>query len=680
MKSVPLQSKINNLIAGFILLGGVTLFTSNRSHLIAGVVGLLVCAIMFLVHKMEKENPKKGHAEFAQAFFVFVLLMGSILLVAQRYSSFLSKKVTKIGLGVIMITAFVIFLYDCYILIKRILACKIKVKVVESIAVLLVIGICTYLSVEIFGFWCRWDSYAYLYDFKLLAIEDINSLSGLRICNHISYAYALIAFVINSVVRDMEVTLLAINLVFYLLSVAFIYTIIGVSVPKTKRVYKLLGTVLYAISPFTMGLVGMINLDYFLMCVIVFYLYFCIKDLRILQLLAIICVIYSKETGVLIAASFVGVNFLYNMIAKYKATKKITLVDEIVNTNIVAIFFLGLAWLFAYSKGSWTGTNTDAGMELAESVKFNIFDVNLSYISDRLQAFFFTNFNWLLISITVLLTIMYMIQNKRSIKRMLTRFFSNKFNWYLITLLVINTAFNLVFVTYNHARYGMANTIVITCFFVKAVALLRKDVVKNSILAIAIVILGIQSFYSVDPVMKLMFPTESIGSASLSATKDTVLKRTDFLFSDAVVYNRQANYYDVALEMLLDEMNFTTDDTLVFSNEFKATTVGGEVDSLYLLGGYGYHYTDRPYYVSWNEKTSEIYRSRSQKNKLKIIYMNKKYKEKDLFKQQSFYIKMPWGDTLFDEVISKDFDISESYTVSYRGWVLEGYKLQKKSK
>lgn len=118
--------------------------------------------------------------------------------------------------------------------------------------------------------------------------------------------------------------------------------------------------------------------------------------------------------------------------------------------------------------------------------------------------------------------------------------------------------FSILFVTVNHARYiDVHFPILYICAFY-GMCMISCEKVRNAFLGILCILFLIQSFYTLDPITKILFKNYNVGSTVMvSATQGEFL-------ADSMVYNQQFQYFDQALNLAMRDIVDKKDAKLFF--------------------------------------------------------------------------------------------------------------------
>ena len=183
-------------------------------------------------------------------------------------------------------------------------------------------------------------------------------------------------------------------------------------------------------------------------------------------------------------------------------------------------------WLIAYYLvGHWEGNGA--------------FEIDLNYIKAKLLSLLAINFNWLLIALALTVFIIGVLKKKQINKSisLIPMLFS------MIAFLI----FSVLFKTINHPRY--IDALVAQIYLVMAYILINyidKKAIKIFISSALILLLFIQSFATIDPLMLKLFPNINIGNKTLITTSE--------ILSDGIAYNRQYQGWGKVVDMALEDV------------------------------------------------------------------------------------------------------------------------------
>lgn len=533
----------------------------------------------------------------------------------------------------------------------------------------------TFTNADVFDTWLRWDNYEYYRFMEQITFDALfEKVSAFRIAGHQTYALSLLVLILNYITEDTIITVYLLNFIYlfggYICFMALIRKMFsGLSFTE---IY--LGSLLYALSPFFLGGMKCINLEFYLTFSLLLYLTASVYNFKALQFIAGFMLIFGKETGVVIMFVIMAVNVLWNNI-DIKSLKKYIKTEDFYYA--LMILLLGLLWLVDYEGHQWLSTNVFP-YETVDGSLFNNLGVSWIYIKDKLTVLFLSQFNWIFwIGIIVCLcaeivniipTISYVNQ---------ANVLKNKAWMEMLGAAIGCLSVNLFMITYNHYRYIAPLIPILYLLFLRAVnILIGKVFIRCCIYCMVSLLLFVQCFRTIDPLMKHCFANLNIGESAVLCSPPNNVIEFGAPFTGEVQYNRQIADFDATLDNIIKCVDYSDDSCIVFSDEFSAKSANknGYIGAVHCIGGYGYQYVKNPTrYVSWDKQNGKRYLSGSDKNEMNIVYLSSADQMIDLKQKYDrvIYIKMPWQDNLYKNEIEK-MNLPET-KVTYRGWELNAY-------
>lgn len=531
------------------------------------------------------------------------------------------------------------------------------------------------INADIFDTWLRWDNYEYYRCMETITFRAlVEKVSAFRICGHQTYALSLLVLIVKYITGSAIVTAYLLNFLYLIGGYICFMALMRKLFSGLSFAEIFLGSFLYALSPFFFGAMKCLNLEFYLAFSLLVYLAASAYDLRGLQYIGGFMLIFGKETGVVIMLAIMAANVLREII-ELKSLKAYFRTKNFYFALMT--FILGVLWLVDYKKHTWLASNAYP-FETVDGSTFNAVGVSWVYIKDKLRVLFLSQFSWIFwIGITVFLClwIIRKLQGKSYAGQ--SNLLKNKV-WLEMLAAGIGCLFvNLLMITYNHYRYLSPLIPVLYLLFLRAVNILvRKKYFRCGIYCVISVLLFLQCFRTVDPVMKHFFVNLAIGEDAVLCSPPNNVIDFGAPFIGEVQYNRQIADFDRALDDLIGSIGYDDDTCIVISDEFtaKSANKNGYIGAVHAIGGYGYQYIDSfTRYVSWDQQNEKRYLSKSDKNEMHIVYLSSAARMMELKQQYGrvVYIKMPWQDNLYKNEIEA-LDLPET-TVKYRGWELNAY-------
>lgn len=559
-----------------------------------------------------------------------------------------------------------------------------RARAYTAAAFLLIMVVHIAVNLRIFRFWPRWDSYAYLFDFYKLSADGIFHHDGMHVAQHLTNAYGLLAVGVQAILgRDMRQVLVAINLGFVCAEFVLFFWLFRAYTPRTKPIVSFLFALAFALSPYMYGSTSSLCLENFMIMALALLLYADATDNDYLLLLGAFMLCNSKENGVVITCAVMIARILRGSLRYWKTRNEnrgvLSYLKRIDIFSCCSVALLGGLWFLEFKQGSWTQTN-DAFMPTVDGSTFNSVSLSRIYIGDKLKTLFMANFNWIFVIILVAAAIVYFVSYRKKGNCILEGIMR-----FIVPLAAAGAmvAFSLVFVTYNHFRYWAPTLVPIYLLaYCAAIYLCRKQYLRIAIPVALSVLLCTQSYTTIDPVMLATFGHINTGKTVVVSTADNVIGRAEPTFLDACAYNHQIMYFDEAYDLVLEQIKYSNSDTaIVVSGSLSTATVGGTVDSLHMLSGFGYQYMDVPRYVTWSHRIQRRVLTSESWDAMNVYYYSQHNAEiiETLYNEYEkvYYIQMPFMDTSDLEKLQLNPEQPE-ICVEHYGWRICAYALNRR--
>lgn len=649
------------------LFGRETLTRRDKALVVAITVGSFLLAVFLLVGgvRMVRLSDAKGAAVlFSFAAFFFLLAAFEVF--------FLWRSGVRVGLPAFWRGAF---------------WKENKRAVCHAIPFLLFFLFLTVSALSTFDAWLRWDSFAYVNWINKLKISALLDLRTMRLADHAAYPWCIIYLVAMLVVGDGYLASLWLNALMLLCGTFFFYRILRRMLPHTHRHLLLLGTCLFAFSPIFLGCVYAISLEYCMAFAFLLYLWGEAEDLPFISVLGAIMVCFSKETGAPTLAAMVGVKLAISLFLSWR--RKGSFVPALSLSTTLPILGIGLVWLRDINTFNWMMTNstangnTAASSAAAESAGaatapvFNTFGINSVYIHDKLESLFATNFTWLLFGLFALGIVAFLFRRRKDVAAHGVTLFSMSAACLAVSLLI-----GFVFVTYSHVRY---NSVTVMMLSLMLVALLCSvdwhRAVTLALLGLVSLLLLLQCYRTVDPVMLSVLKSADKGHGRICYTQNTVISRDAFgmRFCDSFLYNREILGFDRAFDALLAD-TYTYDERicyLISGKDYQAEGALNKVSYDYLILGNGYRYFKNPRYITFDPETGRRFLATTPEREMGFRSVATMQHVKQYFNEFDtvYYIEFPMQDTFFDRVIKPQCTYTECETREVEGWQFKLYRI-----
>lgn len=381
-----------------------------------------------------------------------------------------------------------------------------------------------------------WDTHDM---FRLIDAADVYSLfdfKELSLSHHISYSFSFVCIVFKLIFGSAVEGQAFVGYMLYFIGVYGFYkcctlfliygiTSIDSKVNRNCRntiLRNVILTVIYGVSPYMLGMITYSYPDYAVWCMTPLLTYLILKKKYEISVIVATFYVFTKETAV--------ISYFYFVLGVYivEAIQKKKLIHSFVEYAAYALPCL--IWNFSYNfVDHWNG----GGM----------YGVVPEYISSKLASYFFINYNYVLVVMATVSVIWVMVKKQGVI-----------FVFPLMLSGVAYTIFSVLFLTVIHPRYIdslIAQLYLLTAFC--TANCIGKKVLQYLINAALIIVLFLQSFITIDPVMLNTYDKLNIGTKTMVTTSE--------ILSDGMAYNRQYQYWGRIIDIAIEDV--VEDDTAV---------------------------------------------------------------------------------------------------------------------
>lgn len=477
-----------------------------------------------------------------------------------------------------------------------------------------------------------WDSHDM---FELIRDNDVYSLwnfSSLALSEHVSYSYAAMCTIFKVLLGDTMMGQALFGFVLYAIGIYGFYKCINLfsqNAHKTDIPVQLLITAIFACSPYMLGMITYSYPDYAIWCITPILIYTLYTQNYLLVVFTGYFFIFCKETAI-ISYVLLVIGFYIVDIAK---TKKIFY--EFWKYIIMAIpCFM---WLISYNfVGHWNGDGS--------------FTYDLNYIKYKLMSLLAINFNWLLIAIALIIFSIGVFKKNQPNKSI--PLFPMLFS--MIAFLI----FSVLFKTINHPRYidALAAQIYLVVAYILIDYIEKRPVKIGLSLALAM-LLFIQSFATVDPLMLKIFPNINIGEKTLITTSENL--------SDGMAYNRQYQGWGKVVDMALEDV--MNDDSAIL----YLPAVGNATWHFDAMGWYENldEFTEVEYLNYWNDERKTRMAEDNNGKEYYVHVVNEKHVFDLNPTQTGYYLYSPIYGGEIAQSIKENYSYEEN-TFRYKGWLI----------
>lgn len=447
----------------------------------------------------------------------------------------------------VLLSAAVIFLAALWLLlfVKDERALKNQRKKISNdrylYGVLLISGILRSLSLSVMQ---RWDAGEYYYKLGT-ACENFDFtweafLEQFCLCGHptLGFApiYAIGDYLAPRRIWGMELMHLALTLA----AIGCIYRILENFLPQSSERHLGLYTLLISVGPLFLGTFQSFNPDTGIALFAIFVIYSCVYRQYFLLFFWSCVVVQTKETGIVMQAGLVLGLALYDFFSQ----------KGILKERIKAIWKNRCTWIvgasvllqLGYMKliGGLTNWASPEQQQFQwDNNGMNCFGLRGEFIWTKWKQFFLLNFNWIYVVI-IAIGIFLVILGRKHIQRLPQGFI---LLWSVSGSLFL---FLSLYITGALVRYNLFCDLALAITGVAVIEVIFPKKCRYGIVIPCVLLMMIQSFLTIDPVSRAVFPhVETGGPVSLLYMQ---MPSQEQFYADTVVYNYQYTFIDRALD------------------------------------------------------------------------------------------------------------------------------------
>lgn len=222
-----------------------------------------------------------------------------------------------------------------------------------------------------------------------------------------------------------------------------------------------------------------------------------------------------------------------------------------------------------FGKSSW-------GTGISKSGLHNVFKWQWDYVLLKLQTFFLLNFYWVLALLILYCVLAAAFGKKQRLRYLLLK---NEEICCAIGAAAAFIVFSCIYLTYNNPRYNVVVEYILALVCVIFVMwTITEQTVCNLVIGQLCVIMLVQSYYTVDPVTKAVFPKVNTESAFPMVT--TGWSGYPSLRADITVYNNQYTYLDKAYDKILSNIGYDENTVLIMWGSYEKGTRAAAIQGI----------------------------------------------------------------------------------------------------
>lgn len=400
----------------------------------------------------------------------------------------------------------------------------------------------------------RWDSSTYFsalgnacknFDFTLGQFVNLFNLAS-----HSCYGYSLFLAIGYYLFPESTFGVYTVNLILSAFAFYYTYEILKSFLPDVRHSLIAFGTFVIWSMPMTLGTFASVNLDYGVMLFLIYVMYFHLRRKYLLLLFYAFILVQTKEVAILCLAAY-GAAYCLCRFASQRGSFSVRLKAVFWDTTTLVLLSAGFFALANRVLVSFLGARSWGNIGNVSGYH-NVFSFNISYIILKLKTFFLLNFYWIFVLIILIFLIVLLIRKKSSFFKAIIHNEALFCGWFAALGFII---FSCLYLTYNNARYNLYVEYILALTGILFLLWACKGpAIPSIIMGFCSILVLLQSYISIDPVTKYIFPEVDTGS-DISMVS-TGWQEYPSLQADISVYNYQYTYLDKAYDEMLRQVQY----------------------------------------------------------------------------------------------------------------------------
>jgi len=360
-----------------------------------------------------------------------------------------------------------------------------------------------------------------------------------------------------------------VTLVLSLAAIFCLYGIMGLIFPGKAPWLKAAGTAVFAFCPYVLGLFSHINPDYFTTLFLVILVYTFAQELDYLAAFTSILLVFSKETGILFAGSFL-VSAILIRTAKIEGSNYFAKLKKYLFPKRLLLYSLA-PLLFAYyalilKRLTFGESFTNKSLFRWDNGGVHCFGININYISARLGQGLFWNFLWITTLLFVITVFVYFF---RKTKGTAGDLFEKSTDFSILAGIILSSfvylIFSCLFITAMCPRYNVCFVLFLSLVSVWTISYIwRHQLVVKIMMGGLILLFLFQSYFNLDPSLMVGHEKINLGYQYIySPTKYNSESYVGEMYVCNITYSYSENLLDQMMKKINPDKNdyfLTTDD------------------------------------------------------------------------------------------------------------------------
>lgn len=447
--------------------------------------------------------------------------------------------------------------------------------------------------------WFKLDSETYASSIMQNAGTWTFSLANMKpflMGGHTSYAYAMLLTIGELLIPKFGIGIRVINLLISLAAIVSFYLIVDIIWDHNKKLDVFL-TLIFTYAPLFYGISYLVSSDFPLLCFFTIFLFASFYEIIPLKWLMIVCVCFSKETGIFfVVGEYLGETISSYVQKKEDPQRRKHFISFLFDWNKINIYISTIAYLCVLLFGSsgWA-KNFRAIFSPSDATGYDI-PLNTyrwwHYPIFKTFECFFMNFYWLIwvLVIEMLVSVeLYRRSRKMSVNEYLVFIGIQKRQKYYVPIFLTYLTFYLMgilYLTYIHYRYIQLGHLFYVLILGIVVDLIPRKKIgqKEWLLFPVLALFFIESFVLFDPVTFAFFKKFDAGNGRLVSTRqywyitlndensigyyweaeDSVM--AGHYLAEGTEYNRETIGLQRVLEKSFTDIDYKSDKLIVLNN------------------------------------------------------------------------------------------------------------------
>lgn len=477
--------------------------------------------------------------------------------------------------------------------------------------------------------------------------EAANSMHAFNFYKHPTFSFSLIWDIGYLLFDNHIVGLQVVSAIMGAIASVLVYDAFMHEFPNVGLKKIILVSTMVFWAPINLGLSGCITPDYavFVFCAFVWWAY--VRKKPLFYFLFSLLLVFAKENGVIVYAGLGMGILLYDVISKknmkFIARFKDKFLIESILIGVITIIYYLYEMFSPKASGLWFG---DTGGTPT-------FYIDWKFVGLKLASITLIDFLWIVWGVLVVAIVVVLVKKRQISSRIVLP---------LVCSFLIDFIALAYYVTLNEARYSSALEVVLlmlTGYFILVLSDVFNGLIKclyDCVLWCVAFLLLIQSFVTIDPIMKKVFMPSETGSFSMVYTTIDGGYCTVY---DGRIYNHQYNHLNKIMDIVLSEVGYDENMDIVFADEV-------------MYGGYNFiiGYENE---IGWNKELGKRCLKDENTIDLSVVSLNGEAPKLKFFNElHSNAVLILWGDATWteEEAINRlktYYNIGQRHEVSIRG-------------